>query len=151
MAPANASSGRSGRIRNREAIARKRTGRGMVATNRAGSTKPPWWLATRRTGPVRGMRSSPVTSTARNQPNVAALAISRTSRSATPRIAAWSHLYDIRVSRGDRLGAWCGLLGPAAFTVAWLVAQRRQDEYEVRHEHISGLAAKDANDPLVMT
>ena len=43
------------------------------------------------------------------------------------------------------------MLGPAAFTAAWLVAQRRQDEYEVRHEHISGLAAKDANDPHVMT
>jgi len=43
------------------------------------------------------------------------------------------------------------LLGPVAFTAAWLVAQRRQDEYQVRHEHISGLAAKDANDPHVMT
>ena len=43
------------------------------------------------------------------------------------------------------------MLGPIAFTAAWLVAQRRQDEYQVRHEHISGLAAKDANDPLVMT
>ncbi len=53
-------------------------------------------------------------------------------------------------SRG-RFGALCGVLGPAAFTAAWLVAQRRQDEYEVRHEHISGLAAKDANDPHVMT
>jgi hypothetical protein len=66
-------------------------------------------------------------------------------------MAAWSHLYDVRVSRSGRLGAWCGLLGPAAFTAAWLVAQRRQDEYQVRHEHISGLAAKDANDPHVMT
>jgi Protein of unknown function (DUF998) len=55
------------------------------------------------------------------------------------------------VSRSDRLGALCGLLGPVAFTTAWLVAQRRQDEYQVRHEHISGLAAKDANDPHVMT
>jgi hypothetical protein len=43
------------------------------------------------------------------------------------------------------------LVGPIAFTVAWLVAQRRQDGYQVRHEHISGLAAKDANDPHVMT
>jgi hypothetical protein len=50
-----------------------------------------------------------------------------------------------------RFGALCGILGPAAFTAAWLVAQRRQDEYQVRHEHISGLAAKDANDPHVMT
>jgi hypothetical protein len=53
-------------------------------------------------------------------------------------------------SRG-RFGALCGVLGPATFTAAWLVAQGRQDEYEVRHEHISGLAAKDANDPHVMT
>jgi hypothetical protein len=43
------------------------------------------------------------------------------------------------------------VLGPVAFTAAWLVAQRRQDDYQVRHEHISGLAAKDANDPHVMT
>lgn len=43
------------------------------------------------------------------------------------------------------------MLGPAAFTAAWVVAQRRQDEYEIRHEHISGLAAKDATDPHVMT
>jgi hypothetical protein len=50
-----------------------------------------------------------------------------------------------------RLGAWCGVLGPVAFTAAWVVAARRQDAYEVRHEHISGLAAKDAMDPIVMT
>ena len=55
------------------------------------------------------------------------------------------------MSFGERLGALCGVLGPAAFTAAWLVAQRRQDEYQVRHEHISGLAAKDATDPSVMT
>ena len=55
------------------------------------------------------------------------------------------------MSFGERLGALCGVIGPAAFTAAWLVAQRRQDEYQVRHEHISGLAAKDATDPSVMT
>ncbi len=55
------------------------------------------------------------------------------------------------MTKSDRLGALCGLLGPAAFTAAWLIAQRRQDEYQFRHEHISGLAAKDANDPHVMT
>lgn len=43
------------------------------------------------------------------------------------------------------------MLGPVVFTGAWLVAARRQDEYEVRHEHISGLAAKNAVDPYVMT
>ena len=51
----------------------------------------------------------------------------------------------------DRVGAVCGVLGPLVFTGAWLVAARRQEEYEVRHEHISGLAAKDAVDPHVMT
>ncbi|HUF59232.1 MAG TPA: DUF998 domain-containing protein [Actinomycetota bacterium] len=55
------------------------------------------------------------------------------------------------MSRRRRFGALCGVLGPVAFTVAWLVAQRRQDDYQFRHEHISGLAAKDANDPSVMT
>ena len=54
------------------------------------------------------------------------------------------------MGKAGRIGAACGILGPAAFTAAWLVAQRRQDEYEVRHEHISGLAARDAKDPLVM-
>jgi uncharacterized protein DUF998 len=51
----------------------------------------------------------------------------------------------------SRFGAACGILGPAAFTAAWLIAQRRQDDYRVHHEHISGLAARDANDPHVMT
>ena len=55
------------------------------------------------------------------------------------------------MSRRGRFGALCGVLGPLAFTAAWLLAQRRQDEYQVRHEHISGLAAKDASDPHVMT
>jgi hypothetical protein len=67
---------------------------------------------------------------------------------------AWSHLgrlYDVRMARSGRIGALCGVLGPVAFTAAWLMAQRRQDEYEVRHEHISGLAARDATDPHVMT
>lgn len=50
-----------------------------------------------------------------------------------------------------RLGAWCGVAGPLAFTAAWLIGGRRQEGYVVRHEHISGLAAKDADDPHVMT
>ena len=50
-----------------------------------------------------------------------------------------------------RLRTTCGLIGPIAFTAAWLLAQRRQDEYQVRHEHISGLAARDATDPHLMT
>ena len=69
-------------------------------------------------------------------------------------MGAWLHLkrlYDVGMSRRGRLGALCGVLGPVAFTAAWLLAQRRQDEYQVRHEHISGLAARDATDPHVMT
>jgi hypothetical protein len=55
------------------------------------------------------------------------------------------------MSIGRRLAASCGVIGPIAFTAAWLVAARRQDEYQVRHEHISGLAAKDAADAWLMT
>jgi hypothetical protein len=49
------------------------------------------------------------------------------------------------------IGAICGLAGPAAFTAAWLVATRRQPAYSVANEHISGLAAPDAEIPHVMT
>ena len=53
--------------------------------------------------------------------------------------------------RATRVAGWCGVVGPVAFTAAWLLAARRQDGYEVRHEHISGLAAKDAVDAGIMT
>jgi hypothetical protein len=62
-----------------------------------------------------------------------------------------SHLYDGSVTGSARFRTACGVIGPAAFTAAWLLAQRRQDEYQVRHEHISGLAAHDATDPQLMT
>jgi uncharacterized protein DUF998 len=55
------------------------------------------------------------------------------------------------VRGSGRLGAACGVIGPTVFTVAWIVAARRQDEYLVRHEHISGLAARDAVNPQIMT
>jgi len=42
-------------------------------------------------------------------------------------------------------------LGPLVFTAAWLIGARRQEGYQVRHEHISGLAARDATDAHVMT
>jgi hypothetical protein len=51
----------------------------------------------------------------------------------------------------SRIRAACGLLGPAAFTAAWVVSGRRQEGYSIRNEHISGLAAPDARDPQVMT
>lgn len=52
---------------------------------------------------------------------------------------------------GSTLRAACGLLGPGAFTAAWLVSTRRQPAYSVANEHLSGLAAPDAEVPHVMT
>lgn len=52
---------------------------------------------------------------------------------------------------GHTWRAACGLLGPAAFTAAWLASTRRQPAYSVANEHISGLAAPDAEVPHVMT
>jgi hypothetical protein len=43
-----------------------------------------------------------------------------------------------------------GLVGPAVFTAAWLVGGLRQPRYPVADEHISGLAAVDAEHPLAM-
>jgi hypothetical protein len=51
----------------------------------------------------------------------------------------------------SRLRAAAGLIGPAAFTAAWVAAARRQNGYRVSHEHISGLAARDATDRHVMS
>lgn len=51
----------------------------------------------------------------------------------------------------SRLRAAAGLIGPAAFTAAWVVSARRQDGYRVSHEHISGLAARDAHDRHLMS
>lgn len=51
----------------------------------------------------------------------------------------------------SRLRAVAGLVGPAVFTAAWASAARRQEGYRVAHEHISGLAARDATDRHVMS
>lgn len=50
----------------------------------------------------------------------------------------------------DRLLAACGIVGPAAFTLAWATASRRQPVYSAANEHISGLAAPDARNPALM-
>ena len=52
--------------------------------------------------------------------------------------------------RWYRLRALGGVVGPAAFTTAWAVSTARQDGYDIRNEHISGLAAPDARHPQVM-
>jgi len=51
----------------------------------------------------------------------------------------------------SRLRAACGAIGPAAFTAAWAASTARQSGYSIRDEHISGLAAPDAEAPHVMT
>lgn len=43
------------------------------------------------------------------------------------------------------------MCGPAAFTAAWLLAAGRQDGYAPAVEHLSGLAARDATGPQLMS
>jgi Protein of unknown function (DUF998) len=53
-----------------------------------------------------------------------------------------------------RLCAAAGILGPGAFTLAWVVSSVRQEgvgDYRWLREHISGLAAHDARSPRVVT
>ncbi|MEX0983609.1 MAG: DUF998 domain-containing protein [Actinomycetota bacterium] len=54
----------------------------------------------------------------------------------------------VRIAASVR--ALCGLIGPAAFTTAWVIGTRRQRDYSIAHEHISGLAAPDAEEPRMM-
>ena len=42
------------------------------------------------------------------------------------------------------------MMGPIAFTIAWIVAALVQDEYSVRREDISALAALDAQNAWIM-
>jgi hypothetical protein len=44
-------------------------------------------------------------------------------------------------------GALAGIAGPVAFTTSWLVGGIRQSGYPIADEHISGLAARDADHP----
>ena len=50
-----------------------------------------------------------------------------------------------------RVRAAAGIVGPVAFTAAWVASTLRQDGYAVAREQLSGLAAPDARDPWVMT
>jgi hypothetical membrane protein len=47
-------------------------------------------------------------------------------------------------------GTMAGVIGPAAFTAAWIVASLRQRGYPFTQIQISGLAAPGARDPWVM-
>lgn len=52
--------------------------------------------------------------------------------------------------RAAMAGAIAGVLGPAAFTAAWIAAAFRQPGLDFAAPQISGLAADDARDPWVM-
>ena len=45
---------------------------------------------------------------------------------------------------------WLAVMGPVAFTIAWIVAAVLQDGYSVRRDYISELAALDARHPWIM-
>jgi hypothetical membrane protein len=49
-----------------------------------------------------------------------------------------------------RAGAAAGIVGPAAFTGAWIASSLRQTGYPAAEIQISGLAAPDARDPWIM-
>jgi hypothetical protein len=50
----------------------------------------------------------------------------------------------------SRLAALCGIVGPALFTVAWVVSSLRQTGHGAAEVQLSGLAAEDARDPQIM-
>jgi hypothetical membrane protein len=56
----------------------------------------------------------------------------------------------MRRAAWTRLGALAGVAGPAAFTLAWVVAALRQPGKSFAAVQISGLAADDARDPWLM-
>src|SRR6266542_7008381 len=51
---------------------------------------------------------------------------------------------------GFRLRAACGILGPLAFTGAWVAGSLRQAGHSMAEVQLSGLAAPDARDPGIM-
>jgi hypothetical membrane protein len=53
-------------------------------------------------------------------------------------------------ARAGVFGPAAGIVGPAAFTGAWIVSSLRQTGYPAAEIQISGLAAPDARDPWIM-
>jgi Protein of unknown function (DUF998) len=51
---------------------------------------------------------------------------------------------------GVRIGALAGVAGPVVFTAAWLASSLRQTGHGALSVQLSGLAAADARDPLIM-
>jgi hypothetical protein len=63
------------------------------------------------------------------------------------RISTWNR---IRSEAWIRAGAVAGVVGPAAFTLAWIAAAFRQPGLPFSAAQISGLAAANARDPWLM-
>jgi len=51
---------------------------------------------------------------------------------------------------GILLAAWGGIAGPVLFTAAWVVSSLRQAGHPASQIQLSGLAAQDARDPVIM-
>jgi hypothetical protein len=49
-----------------------------------------------------------------------------------------------------RIRAFAGVAGPAIFTAAWIAGSLRQTGYAAMSVQLSGLAAEDARDPVIM-
>ena len=56
----------------------------------------------------------------------------------------------MRTVGGRLVLGWLALIGPIAFTVAWIVAEALQDGYSPRRDYISELAALDARHAWLM-
>jgi hypothetical protein len=76
---------------------------------------------------------------------------------ATPRLRQWRGAQQAHDDEGSgmavggfRLRAACGILGPLAFTGAWVAGSLRQAGHSMAEVQLSGLAAPDANDPGIM-
>ena len=56
----------------------------------------------------------------------------------------------MRTVRGRLVLGWLAVMGPIAFTIAWIVSEVLQDGYSPRRDYISELAALDARHAWIM-
>jgi len=80
----------------------------------------------------------------------AALAVRQQLQRALDHIQSDTVILLVMSGRLGRLRTWCGVVGPVAFTGAWIVSGHLQRDYSIWNEHVSGLAAPDARAPFVM-
>ena len=56
----------------------------------------------------------------------------------------------MRTVGGRLVLGWLAVMGPIAFTIAWIVAEVLQDGYSLRRDYISELASLDARHAWIM-